>query len=246
MTVVAIIQARMGSTRLPGKMMLPLRNEHVLTHDVRRISAAGKVDAVCVATSTNLADDIIARYAKRAGAEVFRGSESDVLDRVFKAAKETNADVVVRITGDCPLVDPKTIDAVIDPVADDQVDYAANIFERTFPRGLDVEAFTFESFREVHREATEPHHREHVTPYYREEEHFATKSITSEDVFDDRNLQNRGDLRLTLDEADDYEVLRTIYENVQFEDIISIDDVIQYVDDEDLMELNTEVNQKSV
>lgn len=102
MKTVAIIQARMGSTRLPGKVMLPLDGSHVLTHDVQRVRKAETVDEVIVATSTKTADDIVARYADRAGATVFRGSEDDVLDRMFSAATEVNAETVVRITGDSP------------------------------------------------------------------------------------------------------------------------------------------------
>ncbi|AUV81812.1 hypothetical protein C2R22_09265 [Salinigranum rubrum] len=104
MNVVAVIQARMGSSRLPGKVMLPLDGRHVLEHVVRRTAAATSIDEVVVATSENGADDIIARYAERAGATVFRGSETDVLDRMYHAAKGAEADVVVRITADCPLI----------------------------------------------------------------------------------------------------------------------------------------------
>ena len=243
---VAVIQARMGSTRLPGKMMLPLSEDHVISHVIDRVSNSRQVDEVIVATSTKTADDILVRYGSKSGASVFRGSESDVLSRVYGAANDSEADVVVRITGDCPLVDPETIDAVVQPVLNGDVQYAANIFERTFPRGLDVETFTFESFERVHEEATEPHHREHVTPYYREGlDTFSTLSVTSDAVFDDQYLRNRGDLRLTLDEADDYEVLRQIYENVPFDDILPIRDAIRYVDEHDLMELNANVEQKT-
>ncbi|WP_373675360.1 cytidylyltransferase domain-containing protein [Halopenitus sp. H-Gu1] len=243
---VAIIQARMGSTRLPGKVMLPLAGDHVITHDVQRVEAAESIDEVVVATSNRTADDIVARYASRSGASVFRGSESNVLERIYDAARTANADVIVRITGDCPLIDPETIDAVIHPVTAGNAEYAANFFKRTFPRGLDVEAFTFESFKRVYEEATEPHHREHVTPYYREgQEAFRTKSITSRDVFNEPEFRNRGDLRLTLDEADDYEVLRTIYENVPFDEILPIRRAIRYVDDNDLMELNRDIEQKT-
>ncbi|SMO92951.1 spore coat polysaccharide biosynthesis protein SpsF [Halorubrum cibi] len=199
-----------------------------------------------VATSQRTADDIVARYAARFGADVFRGSESDVLGRMYDTARSADADVIVRITGDCPLIDSETIDVVVQEILDGDVQYATNVFERAFPRGLDVEAFTFESFEHVHEVATEPHHREHVTPYYREQENvFSTESITSKDVFDDPQFQNRGDLRLTLDEADDYEVLRTIYENVPFDDILPIREAIRYVDENDLMELNTNIEQKS-
>jgi spore coat polysaccharide biosynthesis protein SpsF len=165
---------------------------------------------------------------------------------MFEAADATSADVVVRITGDCPLVSPETIDAVVAPVVERDVDYAANIFERTFPRGLDVEAFTFESFERVHEEASEPHHREHVTSYYRDEtDQFSTESILSTDVFDEESYQNRSDLRLTLDEADDYEVLRKIYENVEFDDVLPTREAIRYADEHDLMSINAGVEQKT-
>jgi spore coat polysaccharide biosynthesis protein SpsF len=177
---------------------------------------------------------------------VFRGSESDVLGRIYDTASSVDADVIVRISGDCPLIDPETINTVVREVTDCGAQYAANIFERTFPRGLDVEAFTFESFERVHEEATEPHHREHVTPYYREQEDlFSIENVTSEDVFDESQFQNREDIRLTLDEADDYEVLRTIYENVPFDEVLPIREAIRYVDENDLMELNADVEQKS-
>jgi len=156
MKTVAIIQARMGSTRLPGKMMLPLERSHVLTHDIQRVREADTVDEVVVATSTKTADDIVARYANRAGATVFRGSEDDVLDRMFSAATGANAETVVRITGDCPLIDWDVIDAVVDRLATENVDYCSNTVERTFPRGLDVEAFSYESFKHIHENAKEP------------------------------------------------------------------------------------------
>jgi spore coat polysaccharide biosynthesis protein SpsF len=226
--------------------MLPLGSDHAITHTVRRVKAARFVSNTIVATSKETPDDIVVRYASRSGANVFRGSESDVLERIYEAAYSENADVIVRITGDCPLIDPTTIDMVVQKVIEEDVQYAANIFDRTFPRGLDVEAFSFESFEHVHDEATEPHHREHVTPYYREQEDmFSTESVTSEDVFDEPQFQNRGDLRLTLDEADDYEVLRTIYENVSFDDILPIREAIRYVEENDLIELNADVEQKS-
>jgi spore coat polysaccharide biosynthesis protein SpsF len=226
--------------------MLPLAGDHVITHDIQRVKSAECVTKTVVATSERKADDIVARYASRAEADVFRGRESDVLARGYDAAVSVDADVIVRVTGDCPLIDPETIDTVVQQVTHNNAQYAANIFERTFPRGLDVEAFTFESFEQVHEEATEQHHREHVTPYYREEsDTFTTRSVTSEDVFDDPQFKNRSDLRLTLDEADDYEVLRMIYENISFDGTLPIREAIRYVDENDLMDLNAAVQQKS-
>jgi spore coat polysaccharide biosynthesis protein SpsF len=204
------------------------------------------VDEVVVATSTKQADDIIARYAFKYGAVVFRGSESDVLDRMYQAAAQENADIVVRITGDCPLVDPDVVDKVVERLVETNADYSTNTLERTFPRGLDVEAFTLNSFECVHKEATDPHHREHVTPYYHEHNDLFTRTtITSEDVFDDSWMHDRTDLRLTLDEADDYELLRVIYESMDYNELVDIRDAVQYIDDNNIAEINENVKQKS-
>jgi Spore coat polysaccharide biosynthesis protein F, CMP-KDO synthetase homolog len=225
--------------------MLPLDGSHVLTHDIRRVQEADTIDEVVAATSTKTADDIIARYANRAGVTVFRGSENDVLDRMFSAATETNAEIVVRITGDCPLIDWDVIDAVVNHLVAEGMDYCSNIVERTFPRGLDIEAFSYESFKHVHKNAKEPHHREHVTPYYRENDNqFNLASVTSEEVFDEPWMQDRTDLRLTLDEADDYELLREVYNRVEYEDTLPIRDAVSVIDNQDLHELNADVAQK--
>lgn len=246
MNTVAVIQARMGSTRLPGKMMLPLAGEHVLTHDVRRVSRSS-VDEVVVATTATTADDIVERYAERAGATVFRGSERDVLGRMYGAADETDADVVVRLTGDCPLIDPETIDRVVAPVENGRCDYSANILDRTFPRGLDVEAFSMASFERVESEATSDGDREHVTPFYRRHpDRFELHNVTSDEVFSSNTFRDRTDLRFTLDEADDYELLRNVYENVRFEEVMPVTEAIEYVDANDLAGLNRNVEQKEV
>jgi len=246
MRVIAAIQARMGSTRLPGKVMLPLDCTHSLRHTIDRCNTASSIDDVIVATPTGIANDIINNYSDRFSAKVFRGSESDVLGRMYSAAEVSDADVIVRITGDCPLIDPKTIDAVVRPVINGNVEYAANVIERTFPRGLDVEAFTIESFEQVEREATKPAHREHVTPYYREHpEKLDLVNITSDQVFDQPWMQNRTDLRLTLDEANDYELLRNIYKNVHYDGILDIRDAVRYIDENSLSRLNANVEQKS-
>ncbi|WP_423751534.1 cytidylyltransferase domain-containing protein [Salinirarus marinus] len=245
--VVVVIQARMGSTRLPGKVMLPLAGDHVLTHDIRRASAAETVDEVVVATSTKKADDIVARYGDRAGATVSRGSETNVLDRMFEGATAADADVVVRITADCPLLDPETVDTVVRCLVDADADYASNTLDRTFPRGLDVEAFTYAGFERVHERATTSAQLEHVTPYYHQhDDQFDLVNVSSSDVFGEPWLQNRTSLRLTLDEADDYELLRTIYENLPFDGVLPIREAIRYVDEAGLDELNADVEQKSV
>jgi spore coat polysaccharide biosynthesis protein SpsF len=243
----AIIQARMGSTRLPGKVMLPLEARHVLHHVVERVAQASLIDDVVVATSSKRRDDILARFVPDFGAKLHRGSEANVLERLFDTAVEYDADTIVRITADCPLVEPSVIDSVIGSVEQNSVDYASNVRERTFPRGLDIEAFTFDSFREVRKNSTDTRHKEHVTPYYRENPHaFELVDVTSEEVFDDPRFKNRDDLRLTLDEANDYDVLRKIYQNVPYDDILPIRGAIQYVDENDLMDLNESIEQKEL
>jgi spore coat polysaccharide biosynthesis protein SpsF len=247
MNIIGIIQARMGSTRLPGKVMLSLNGEYNLCQIIRRISKSSQIDNTVVTTSIHKQDRIIERYAHRSGAKVYRGSETDVQTRMYDAARQSDADVVVRITGDCPLISPEVIDEVVHQLINSGADYSANILERTFPRGLDVEAFTAESFDRIHEESTEPHHREHVTPYYREREDlFEHVSITSDEVFDEPWMQDRTDLRLTLDEADDYELLRTVYENVPYDEILDIRDAVRYIDENDLSGLNANIKQKSM
>jgi len=225
--------------------MYPLNGTHILTHVINRISTAETIDNTVVATSTEPPDDVIERYASIAGADVVRGSESNVLSRFHQAANRYSPKILVRVTGDCPLISPDTIDKVVQRLGETSTDYSTNIIERTFPRGLDVEAFTFGSFERVHKEATSPHHREHVTPYYREQtDQFDLLSVTSDEVFDEPWMQDRTDLRLTLDEPDDYELLWQIYDRVEYEDILPIKDAVALVDRENLHQLNADVHQK--
>jgi spore coat polysaccharide biosynthesis protein SpsF len=245
--VTAIIQARMGSSRLPGKVLLGLDCEHVLTHVVRRVRAAETIDTVVIATSTETADDAIEQFGNEYGVPVHRGSETHVQQRMFDAATVHGADTVVRITGDCPLIDPGTIDTVVPRVHNENAEYASNTIRRTFPRGLDVESFSYESFKRVVTAATTQSEREHVTPYYRENpDEFDVVNVSSDEVFEDEQNLDRTDLRLTLDEAADYRLLRRIYNELEYTDIIPIREAIEYVDSEGLAELNESVRQKKI
>ncbi|MDL0131503.1 glycosyltransferase family protein [Halobacterium salinarum] len=242
---VAVIQARMGSTRLPGKVLLPLDCDHVLSHDIRRVSAAETVDSVVVATSTETADDAIEQFGSIRGIDTHRGSEKNVQQRLYEVASAHDADTILRITADCPLIDPKTIDTVVSRVNEGRAEYASNTTHRTFPRGLDVEAFTYESFENVVSAATTQAEREHVTPYYRNNpEEFELVNVTSDEVFDEEQYIDRTDLRLTLDEAADYRLLKRIYDELKYSGTIPIQKAIDHVDDEGLSELNEAVRQK--
>ncbi len=174
-------------------------------------------------------------------------SLSNVLSRFERAVEEYDPDVVLRITGDCPLIDPAIIDSVVATVSDGEADYASNISNRTFPRGLDVEAFTAESFETVISAAATQAEREHVTPYYRENpDEFEIVNVTSDQVFSEEKYLDRTDLRLTLDEADDYHLLERIYDIVEYGDILPIREAIDLVDNEGLAELNESVRQKEI
>lgn len=247
MNVIAVIQARTGSTRLPGKVMYPLDGRPVLEHVVQRTAQAESIDNIVVATSIGDPDDVIAEYASRFGAEIVRGSESNVLGRFEAVVDEYAPDIILRVTGDCPLIDPAIIDHAVAPVVDGSADYTTNILQRTFPRGLDVEAFSAESFREVASAATTQQEREHVTPYYREHpDKFDLVNIRSDEIFQETRYIDRTDLRLTLDEPDDYRLLERVYRSVEYDEILPIQEAIDLIDEENLASLNESVKQKEL
>lgn len=162
-----IVQARMGSTRLPGKVLRRLGSKTVLAHVLERCAAIRNSDVVCCAVADGADSDLVAEEAKRCGAVVYRGSETDVLSRYHDAARSISADVVLRVTSDCPLIDPEVCAQVIDLRAREAADYACNNMPRTWPHGLDCEAFPFESLSRANREAQNGEEREHVGPYMR-------------------------------------------------------------------------------
>ncbi len=165
--IVAIIQARMGSTRFPGKTLADLAGRSMLSRVVQRVRLVPTIDQVVVATSTSAGDAAIADFCERDGIPCFRGSEGDVLDRFYNAAKNYGADIVVRITADCPLIDPAVIDRVVERFRSEGCDYASNTLRYTYPDGLDTEVFSIAALERAWREARKPSEREHVTPYLR-------------------------------------------------------------------------------
>ncbi|MEA2619303.1 MAG: spore coat polysaccharide biosynthesis protein SpsF [Chloroflexota bacterium] len=203
---VAIVQARMGSTRLPGKVMLPLLDEPVLTRVMRRSARATTLDEVVVATTILPEDDAIVDLAAAEGWPVERGSETDLLDRYLSAARTHAADVIVRITSDCPLIDAGVIDRTVVAFRAADVDYASNsLAPATYPRGLDVEVVSRAALEQAGREDGDPAWREHVTPYlYRHPESFRLLRVPADD--------DHADQRWSIDTPEDYELVRRIYE----------------------------------
>jgi spore coat polysaccharide biosynthesis protein SpsF len=206
--VVAIVQARTGSTRLPNKVLADLGGAPMLERVVERALSADRIDEVVVATTTHSSDDPVDALARSLGRPVFRGSEDDVLGRYAGAARSVGlrpSDVVVRITADCPLLDPSIADEVVRVLVDGGFDYASNTLEpRTSPRGLDVEAFTVRALFEAEADDRDPRTREHVTPWlYRHPERYRLGRV-------DR-APDRSSLRLTVDTPEDLELVRRIY-----------------------------------
>lgn len=237
-STVAIIQARTGSTRLPGKVLLPLLGAPMLTRVVRRVSRASRVDATIVATTTASSDDAIVELAKREGWPVERGSETDLLDRYVQAARAHAATTVVRITSDCPLIDPDLIDEVVAALHDDGSDYASNSLDpRTYPRGLDVEAMSMAALEAAWRQDHDPRSREHATPYiYRHPERFRLRRVASP--------VDLSAHRWTVDTPEDYELIRRIYERLGRDDF-SWRDALTVIEGQPAWsELNRNVAQK--
>jgi spore coat polysaccharide biosynthesis protein SpsF len=201
---VLIVQARMTSTRLPGKVVEDLAGRPMLARQLDRLRACRNADDIVVATTSNAADDPLVALADAAGARWFRGSEHDVLARYAGAAREAGADVVVRVTSDCPLIDPDEVDVVI-AALEPGVDYAANIIERRLPQGLDTEALWRDVLERMDRSATSVPAREHVTWFCREErpELFVNRSVV--------RPYDAADLRWTVDTPDDLALVRRLY-----------------------------------
>ncbi|MFH1809036.1 MAG: glycosyltransferase family protein [Pseudomonadota bacterium] len=207
MTTVAIIQARMGSTRLPGKVLMDLAGQPMLARVVSRTLRATRVDKVVVATSKLAADDAIAKLCSDRGWACFRGDETDVLDRYWRAAQEHRADLVVRITSDCPLIDPELVDQVVNLLLSaSETDYASNIVEpRSFPRGLDCEAFRIDALHRAWREGQLPVYREHVTTYlWQHPDKFTVRGLYGDE---DHSAE-----RWTVDTPEDLALVRAVYE----------------------------------
>jgi spore coat polysaccharide biosynthesis protein SpsF len=205
---VAVIQARTGSTRLPGKVLRPLLGEPMLSHVVRRTARASHIDQVVVATTTLSLDQPIVDLGAAEGWSIVRGSEADLLDRYVLAARSADADRVVRITSDCPLIDPGLIDDVVDALVREAGDYASNTLEpRTYPRGLDVEAMTIAALVAADAEDHDPASREHATPWLRSHPDQFRLVRVGADV--DRSAH-----RWTVDTPEDYELVRQIYETI--------------------------------
>ena len=223
MKVKIIVQVRVGSTRLPGKALLEIVNKPALEHVLERVSRASSADDIIVATTDNEQDNGIVEFCNKMKVKVFCGSEDDVLDRFYHAAYFFNAEDIVRITADCPLIDPEIIDKVVDCYFKNNADYCSNILEETFPDGEDVEVFRFKTLKTSWSNARLLSEREHVTSYI----------IKHPEMFKLVNYKNDQDLsgkRWTLDTQEDFVFIKTIFENLYKENpCFNMKDILTFI-----------------
>jgi len=239
--IVATIEARMTATRLPGKVLLPLAGKPALERLIQRLKRSKYLDEIVIATTVNKDDEPIVGLANRLGIKYFRGSEDDVLKRVLEAAKSVKADIIVEITGDCPLMDPRLVDQGIEEFFSGDYDYAANIIKRSFPDGFDVQIFPVEILEQVNKLTNDPIDRVHVTYYiYNHPKEFKLHNWEA----DERCFWP--DLRVTLDERADYELINKIFKNFLPKKVyFSVYDVVKFLKNKpELLNINKDVKTK--
>ena len=240
MKITAIVQARMGSTRFPGKVLMDLGGDAVLARVVRRLCRASQIHQIVVATTDAANDDEIATECARLQVSCFRGSEHNVLDRYLRAAEHFRSDLIVRVTADCPLIDPEVVDEVVAACITTDVDLSFNDVPRTFPRGLDVEAFTTATLRRMQDMADRPYQREHVTPLvYERSDIFRTHLVKGH-----RDLSH---LRWTVDTPEDLQFARAIYNHFENRDDFGWREALDLVQSHpELTAINAHITQKHV
>lgn len=257
--IIAIIQGRMGSSRLPGKILADIAGQPMLQRVFMRTARAATVTETVFATTTDPSDDPVAEYCGFSGIPFTRGSLYDVLDRYYQAAKETKADVIVRITADCPVIDPALIDEVVKTVISGQFDFAANRlpppWKRTYPIGLDTEVCTFAALECAWNEARQPQHREHVMPYFYEGVTLTTQHATLSTAVSPRGFRiallhhttDFGGYRWTVDTPADLEFIRQVYGRFNGRDDFSWKEILDFVHAHpELMQINAGVRHKTL
>lgn len=241
--IIGIIQARMDSSRFPGKVLEEIDGRPMLGWVIERASRSQLLNGIAIATTTDNSDDAIVKYCQDNGYQCFRGSIYDVLDRYYQAALHFKAHVIVRLTADCPFIDPVEIDRVINLLLTADIDFATNRLpppaKRTFPIGLDTEVCTFSALQRAWQEADMPHQREHVMPYlYDQNNHFRIKVLNHDPDF--------GHIRITVDTAKDLELIRQIKSYFPNRDDFSWKEIVDVLQNNpNLTAINADVHHKS-
>lgn len=235
MNTAIVVQARMGSSRLPGKVLKDIAGRPMLSYQIERLRRVKRAERIVVATTDQPADDAVERFCQKEKIACVRGSEHDVLARYHLAIERFPADVVVRITADCPLIDPAIVDEAI---AAYEPDYVSNMLETTYPYGMAVEVFSAQALREAHREAKDPAEREHVTPFiYRHPERYRLRSLTM--------APNLSHHRWTVDTPEDFELVSRLLKTLKPH--FTLQDVLAVLDEHpDWCAINAHVEQKAL
>jgi spore coat polysaccharide biosynthesis protein SpsF len=234
--IVAIIQARLGSTRFPRKIFAGLAGKPLIRHVIDRLKYSEKIDKIVLATTGTTTDDELAAWALTEGVALYRGSENNVLERFYFAAKEFSAGIVVRITADDPFKDPVIIDRVISKLQDENLDFAYNNHPPTFPEGLDTEVFTFSALESAYSKSVDDYEKEHVTQYF-----YRNKSLFKQANYS--NEQNLSELRWTIDTGLDYEMAKRVYDILYVPgEIFLTDDILKLLKQHpEIAQINKEV-----
>lgn len=230
-----IVQARMGSSRLPGKVMRKIDKQNtVLDYVIKQLKSANKIKKILVATTDLAEDDVIYDYSTSRNIECYRGSSEDVLDRYYQCAKKFSVDTIIRITADNPLIDPNVVDLVVDEYEKHSCDFATNTIRRTFPYGTEVEVFSLDVLEIAWNKAKKPSEREHVTPFIRDPRNgFKLFSIEQQDNF--------SHIRYTVDKIEDLNVVKEIVKNVASRPILTQDIINLYKNKPEIFEMNRNV-----
>lgn len=240
MATICIIQARMGSTRLPGKVLADIGGMSMLARVVRRVRRATLLDDIVIATTIDPTDEAIVDECQRLSVAVIRGSVEDVLDRYYQVAQTYHADAIVRITSDCPLIEPELIDQVITSFQETQADYASNCIERRYPRGLDVEVMRLTALKYAWEHSESFYQRAHVTPFIYQNSHlFRIVSVTGDEDY--------SSYRWTVDTPEDLAFVRAIYERLDNTDNWNWRKVLSLLEQEPaLIHINQHITQKDL
>jgi len=237
-----IVQARMGSSRLPGKSLKKIGNDFIVEKVIKRLLLCKEVNDIIFAIPDSKKDDVLEDMLKKNNVKVSRGSEDDVLDRYYQAASSFNCDIIVRITADCPLIDPALIDAAVGFYKKNNYDYVSNSLERSYPRGFDCEVFSMKVLEISWRQAKNKHEREHVTPYiYLNPDKFNIYKITAP-----KELL-RPDYRICVDTEEDFLLIKNIFDFFGQRDNMTAHEIVKLLDERpDLVSINRHVEQKKL
>jgi len=239
--IAAIVQARMSSTRLPGKVFADIEGYPLLWHIINRIKKSKSIEKIIIATSTNAYDDKLEKWCFENGVSCFRGNENNVLERFYFSAKKFKVETIIRITADDPFKDPEIIDNVISMLKNENLDFAYNNHPPSFPEGLDTEVFTFTALEKAYLSATDPFELEHVTQYlYRNPEIFRQKNFSYK-----KNISN---LRWTIDREKDLEMAKTVYRFLYKEkEVFLLNDILNLLVKEPwISDINADVERSSM